>query len=569
MSSLHYKPTTEFKTQKVKGISELVKSGNVKVNPNTLGSLLSRAALVYPYDKDELRNILNTAALYARPCPTTPKHGFLDSRVVYSFSELEKMYSHVLEHDEHGEVLVMPFVTDLDYAGTYTSAILTPYSFVYGRGNAGATTGKDIVFYFKYVCNESSSYFLNSLNLPTTLNKMGIKDVPYIELVYPYSSQFNGQVVQIRDGAKPPLSNNFIPENCTIAGVQVIPKTVKSISNDPFHLATEEEMDLIEWDKLTDSIKEKNEMYKSTDSNSRIVVHMPGKTSTCHYAVHCLSKGIPFICDSKEPEVGTILAPDDDTAIGKWVDISYTVYTSYKIYKDSRLVQSLITHAVRVSPDMPKFNDAYQRKAATFITASLFVAHNVIHMDSRENHVRLFISSVMGYVHIATAIMAGELRHMAKRCKGKPRRITKSPKIPKFWGKFKPTNRDHVQFRYLTKDWDDLRGILGTMITDFNHEGWVGGFGGMRWANCAQSVLDLYNAIEVLVNEPTLENVYSVLNLWHISINMEHNGDSTMMTKLISTMVFSQVQHEPWLVLADREVLNMLLDLAGKGVLHG
>lgn len=569
MSSLHYKPTNEFKTQKVKGISELVKTGKVRVSPQTLSGLLSYTALVYPYDKDEIRNTLERVALFARPCPTTPKHGFLESRVVYGFSELVKMYDQVLKHDENGEILVMPFVTDLDYTGTCTSAVLTPYSFVYSNGNAGATSGKDIVFYFKYVCIESSSYFLNSLNLPTTLNKMGIKGVPYIELVYPYSSQFNGQVVQIRDGAKPPLSNNFIPENCTIAGVQVIPKALKHMGNETVGFFSEEEMDLIEWDKLTDSIKEKNEMYKSTGSNSRIVVHMPGKTSTCHYAVHCLSKGIPFICDSKEPEVGTILAPDNDTAIGKWVDISDTVYTSYKIYKDRRLVQSLITHAVRVAPDIPKFSVAYQRKAATFITASLFVAHNVINMDSRESHVRLFTSSVMGYVHIATAIMGGELRHMAKRCKGKPKRVTKSPKIPKFWGTFKPTNRDHVQFRYLTKDWNDLRSILGTMITDFNHEGWQGGFGGKKWANCAQSVLDLYNAIEVFVKEPTLDNIYSVLNLWHISINMEHNGDSTMMTKLISTSVFNQVQREPWVVLADREVLNMLLDLAGKGELHG
>ena len=572
MSSLYYKPTEEFKTQKVKGISEIVKRTQLDLVKHKFGTDLCRNALVYPYDKDIIHQMIQRTYMFARPCPTVPKHGFVDSKIIYHLQEVGELYEKIIKIDPDGELLLMPYVTSLDGHASCTSAVLTPYSFVYGIANDSATSGNGVIFSFRFNHIGSPSYFLESLKLPNNKAALGIHNVPYVEIVYPYSSDYNGQVVQIRDGERPPKSCNYIPEKCEIAGVQYT--TVEKHLCDCGDVSCSDtetvEIDLLEWDKITNNIQIMNSAYVRSSSNKRIIVYMPGKSSTCHYAVHCLAKGIPFICDNGiTPSVGDVLEPEVDTSIHKWNKSFDRMGMVHTAYRKNRTVPSFITQAVRVPADSSIFHKLYADQAATFMSIALFTAHNVVNMEPTPEHVRLFVTSVMGYVHISTAIIGGELRHMAKRYKGKVKRRTKTPPIPKFWGTFKPTNRDHVQFRYLTKEWDDLGGILTNMIADFSQEGWVGGFGGPKWADCARSVLDLYEAVNTLIKDQNMDDLYDVLQKWHTSINMEHNGDSTMATKVVSATVFNEVQYEPWSILKYRSTINMMLDLVGRGSLHG
>jgi len=219
--------------------------------------------------------------IFARPCPLKPRHGFIDSRVISTKSELEKLLSEVKSVDPKGEIILMPFIK-ADY-----NAILCNSGYLsIGPGHDGATAGNNSVSFpvapakitqkvkFKSGLSSKSTVFIEAVFKKRRSAK---------RFDYEYSVNKSFFITQLRGG--PPVSamNDFIPERMDVKKV-VIPHN-----------------NLLKWEAET------KKFPKGT------VVYGKGHTLASHAAIHCAINKIPFIT-SFEPHVGDSIAP---TAISK------------------------------------------------------------------------------------------------------------------------------------------------------------------------------------------------------------------------------------------------------------
>jgi hypothetical protein len=200
--------------------------------------------------------------IFARPCPITPRHGFVDSTVVNSNKELKALWVAARKVDPQAEMILMKPVDCV------ASAILTENKISVGPSNDGATSGK------------------NTVNLPLSglavvseyiSNLAGVKDTAYIEALFP--SDHDGQfAVQLRDGPACKTNGNQIPKTT---------KVKKIVTTSSCH-------DLLAWESLMAKAK------------AGTVVYHKGGSPLSHYSVHAILNDIPVIFD-KPPKIGSVL----------------------------------------------------------------------------------------------------------------------------------------------------------------------------------------------------------------------------------------------------------------------
>ena len=199
---------------------------------------------------------------FARPCPTQPRHGFVDSRVIKTNQQLLKLWEEVKSHDPDGEIILGPYFPKVKYNSVYVNnGILS-----IGEGNDGATAGKDSVSFFV------APYKLNE----HIVKEAGIdnKDAVYLESIYSGHAWY---LTQMRGGPKlDTISPDFIPKKTKVM------KVVEPNDN------------LIEWEKQAKSFE------------PGTVVYGDKHTLASHAAIHCILNKIPFITTHK-PEVGETL----------------------------------------------------------------------------------------------------------------------------------------------------------------------------------------------------------------------------------------------------------------------
>src|SRR3990167_4520172 len=122
------KPLRKIKTQKALGVSVLLRNyGSYSLG---LKGLMQQAS-----DIEVLPS--HTFPCFARPAPSKPRHGYIDSRMVYSRPELQALMKEVLADDPDGEILLCQYIQ------SRYSAIWTPSSIVAGHGHDGATSGQN------------------------------------------------------------------------------------------------------------------------------------------------------------------------------------------------------------------------------------------------------------------------------------------------------------------------------------------------------------------------------------------------------------------------------------------
>lgn len=216
---------------------------------------------------------VNNTKVFARPCPLTPRHGFVESRIVSSNKELSSLLDEVLAIDPEGEIILMSFLNKAS-----VNAILTTSGMLsIGPDHDGATSGKSS-FCFAVKPESLQESVLSISGLPSGSSA-------FIEAVVA-PDELNKEVfhiTQVRGGPAIAPVNDFIPSSITVTSV-VRP-------ND----------DLVAWE---------SEVKKFTAGT---VVYGPGHTLASHAAIHCVINNIPFIT-TKEPVVGQVLEPNSDKA---------------------------------------------------------------------------------------------------------------------------------------------------------------------------------------------------------------------------------------------------------------
>jgi hypothetical protein len=222
---------------------------------------------------------------FYRPCPTKPRHGFVESRVCDTLKQVEKLWQEAREADPDAEIAVSRFIS------ADCSAILVPESGVLalGPGHDGATSGKNSLM-LPVVKHKSTASTKLGFNLKDIRKKAGIekKQHVYLELIAPHLATYPPRViaVQARSGPKLNVSSaDYIPKAVTVQ--KVISPTD----------------DLLLWEKTVADLKGKK----------GVVAFSKGATLACHAAVHCVAAKIPFIT-TKEPQVGAKLVPTTSEA---------------------------------------------------------------------------------------------------------------------------------------------------------------------------------------------------------------------------------------------------------------
>ena len=371
-------PLTIYRTQKARGLYELNKL--ISLCGDGFGWLMKpRVALPRRVIQDEagLKKAGNffgpyaSSPLFARPCPVTPRHGFVDSRVVKTYQELEQVWKETLAADPKGEVMLMDFL-DPDFNMIYTPSLIT-----LGRGHDGATAGKETinipimggVFYDEDV--DKNVFKAASI---------GEDQDPYIEAV----GQFFGVVhpTQLRAGPKVGSSKaDFIP-------TEVVVK----------ELLTPNGMDLLEWEKL----------IQSKQGVEGVVVNNIGGSPIDHYSVHARTFNIPVIT-TRSVEVGETLLPIPTTPMS---------------------VESVLKGIVwgnEMELEGPSTKDSYRYQWERAINFSLFALHNSGAFEG-EDGFWLGVGAAM-LVRFGVTALKGEARHIKHPMPDREKVYTKGLKL--------------------------------------------------------------------------------------------------------------------------------------------
>lgn len=258
------------KTQKAKGIAVLQSHGLLDKAYARIATTLAEAeaaaqSMGYP--------------LFCRPCPITPRHGFVDSRVVKGPMDLAQVWHEAKAADKDAELILMPFI-----AATH-SIVWRPGLLSVGPGHDGATAGHDSISVFL-----QADYSPLWQGYAQEAGVLATAD-PFIEAVATPSTET--VLTQIRGGVKgAPTQPDWVPEACIVHTVEVI---------DPAHKADAGAM--LAWEERAIEIGKVNAERRAVGQTGRAVVYNPGGNLGDHWSVHAQLANIPVLTTFK-PIVG-------------------------------------------------------------------------------------------------------------------------------------------------------------------------------------------------------------------------------------------------------------------------
>lgn len=241
------------RTQKAKGIVALKQHG-YRVPDHELT----------PIELSEAKKLIGR---FVRPCPMTPRHGFVDSRIVPTLEEAEQLIRETRGADPQAELISMPLIA------AKHSGIWTPGTLAIGKGNDGATAGTSA----RTLPVLGDALDREGTNTAAVKAEAGITEAPYLELLWegPYLYE-----VQLRNGPELPSGSvDYIPDAVTVAAV------------------VRAEGDLLEWETRA------KQFVPGT------VVYHPNGSLASHYSVHAVLNRIPVLI-SREPVIGETLKPN-------------------------------------------------------------------------------------------------------------------------------------------------------------------------------------------------------------------------------------------------------------------
>lgn len=251
----------EPRTQKAKGLKAIWMAGKADYH-------ITATTFLIQEEFDLPATLPFGGTWFARPCPTRPRPGFVESRVVKNAQELATVYEETRAEDPLGEVLLMPFVD------ATMNVCITPGLMSIGPGHDGATAGKDAR---AFPINASGPAWLAADAVAATIAK---GEVPHCEVVL--RSNAAPLWVQARSGPAAPsgVGADYVPEK--VDGLEI--EKVVEVGD----------TSMLEWEAIAKTMTPGQVAYGK------------GHTMGSHAALHCLASGVPFFT-SRRPKVGEVL----------------------------------------------------------------------------------------------------------------------------------------------------------------------------------------------------------------------------------------------------------------------
>lgn len=373
--------------------------------------------------------------VFARPCPTVPRHGFVDSVICRNGDELNAVSKQTFEVEPLAELLVTKPV-DSSYNVIINGGVIT-----FATGNDGATSGRGCNYF--YISDDP-------IGKITHLDQNKIiaeNEVPFYEFVLDAQEQSEPvRLVQVRSAPHTPRVKDFVPEPVQVVNI------------------LKAEGDLLEWESK----------LKNVDAKTTIIDHTNGSLSS-HYAIHAIVNRIP-IFTSYCPEVGSLIEPTvEDTEINSEDEEKF--FQAFVLGFGSA---PLIFKKLKINGDKN-----IHTKMNHILLLALATLHNFSGLALSKDYEILGL--VLGmFCRTAFAVSAGEARHAAPIA---------HTKFPDFY-KVLPFNQGRnpcYEFMMLA-DTQFCIDNANVILNIFSKIAWTSGYGGKKWARCTRSAINLFNA---------------------------------------------------------------------------
>lgn len=336
----------KIRTQKAKGILNCLREILNKYDPY-MTQFFEEITHKYIQHIGDIKHNKYTPA-FARPCPTRPRHGFVDSKIIKSNKELTLLWNRMIEHDPNGEMILGPYFPHVNYNFVYIDSGLLSI----GEGNDGATGGKKSINF-----TVAPHSFTNTIKRKSGISE---NEAVYLEAIKPNGREW--ALTQIRGG---PIINTVCPD--FVAKKVVVKQIIKPNNN------------LLEWEKQTKTLK------------NGTVVYAPGHTLASHAAIHCVINNIPFIT-SHRPQI-------DDT-----------LHSTQGKKRNPNFRREQFKRGVIVGINICR--SSRRRDIIKLFYFSISVLHNWAYIKHSEHADWLLGASSIILSKLCTALLLGEHRHV-------------------------------------------------------------------------------------------------------------------------------------------------------------
>lgn len=469
---------TNAKTQKARGVFFLLnQKGKIKSEydwcvPNHMLFLSGETWGDYSFN----------FPIFVRPCPTVPRHGFVDSVICNDSVRLNEISLLTHEVEPEAEILITKPI-DCHYNAIINGDVIT-----FARDNDGATAGKGCKYFYL-----GEDVVSPSIQLNDELIQEG--EVPFYELVISKDEVVN--LVQVRSAPGVPRAKDYVPAKVEI-------KTI-----------IRAEGDLLDWElKL-----------KGIDATTTIINHTGGSLSS-HYAIHAIVNKIP-IFTTYLPEVGDIIEPTvEDKELSELDKDNF-----YKAFVIGFNSCKYILENMKFKPNGPYEYSHILPVMRKVLELSLATLHNFSAIALNRDYELLGL--VLGlFLRTTFAVSAGEARYLDS----KTNMLTVPFEIQNYLAKL-PRERYPAYTHMFKRDAANSIAEISTIYHIFRDLKWNGSFGGAKWANCTLSSIELFNAC---VNK----EITKVVELFNRVINEEHNGGKYL-NKVIDVSMFDSAANFP------------------------
>lgn len=246
-----------------------------------------------------------TEPRFVRPCPPTPNHGGVESRIVTTRDEAVAVLLEAQAAVPGSEMLICQPIQ------AKANLVYTPNLLTVGPGHDGATAGK----------NAKMVGLVRATDLSVLpLEAAKVTEEPFIEAVIDESSEVYW--TQLRNGPALPAVADYVPEDTVVRAV------------------VDADGDLLEW----------AQRVKAFEPGTVVV----GSGLGSHYAVHCFQHQVPFMT-SRRPAVGETVAkvvapPLDPVKVREGLILAQRATLSSG--KESLTFGLVALHALAMAPEL-------------------------------------------------------------------------------------------------------------------------------------------------------------------------------------------------------------------------
>lgn len=497
--------SSRVQTQKARGYVSLA-NGDVYNTVQTLRLSLPSPVktMILPWSSVPSFLFLGGDRWFARPCPTVPRHGFVDSRPVGSFEELLKVWKETLAEDPRGELILAPILEG------EVSAVATSAGVAWGKGNDGATSGASVFLPCPVDVKVWKKLAAGIVSTSTgQLPSIGLVNEVYLEIV---QHKDMAVLVQMRDGPVQPRTEDFIPREVKVT--QVLNE----------YEATD--VPLLVWE----------ERISKLAADPGVVCWFPNLGLSSHYSVHCLEKGIPVV-KTFRPKEGDVLSPKGE--------------------EKKRADKETLAKMCSVMLDWEKRDLSFSKRDKNALALTAIATIHARGQWELAPTLNLQAAALPSLERFILASLVGEDRHILNR-------ITRSEvKLLEVLPDFTlASSRDSCYTPVLEGviPREKRKAAIKALIKDFDNSCWEGGYGGRKWKACAEAALYLHTALDVFYTNSTEANLSSAFVAANLAVNAAHNNGK-IMTKWIENRALTLLNTAPSAGLLSNMTGKILLGL--------